>query len=178
MLDVAITASLLSYRFRDRNTVSIRTERGTIIAIPDLGKAINEAITFINRETAPGEPVAVMPEGTSLNFLTDRPNPLREEITTPGYLNQEDEQRAIRQLVQSDTKLVLVANRATSEFGAAAFGKDYCKTLMGWIEQNFEPCAIFGADQDQSQQIGDKTFFIRAYRKRTASQLTDVALAK
>jgi len=178
MLDVAITASLLSFRFRDRNTSPIKTERGTIIAIPDLGRAINEAIAFINRETIPGEPVAVMPEGTSLNFFTDRPNPLREEITTPGYLNQEGEERAIRQLQQSNTKFVLVANRATSEFGAEAFGKDYCKTLMAWIDQNFAPCAIFGVDQDWNQQIGDKNFFIRAYRKRGALQPPDLAIVR
>jgi hypothetical protein len=116
-----------------------------------------------------------MPEGTSLNFFTDRPNPLREEITTPGFLNQEGEERAIRQLVLSNTRYVLIANRATSEFGAEAFGRDYCQTLMRWIEQNFEPCAIFGVDQDQDQQIGDKTFFIRAYRRRSLSEPSKIA---
>jgi len=166
LLDVAITASLLSFRFRDRNTYALNTDRGTIIAIPDLGQSIDEAISFIKRETVPGEPVAVMPEGTSLNFFTDRPNPLREEITTPGYLNREGEERAIRQLIQSDTRFVLVANRATSEFGPEAFGRDYCQNLMQWIEQNFEACAIFGRDHGPNQQIGDKTFFIRAYKKR------------
>jgi 4-amino-4-deoxy-L-arabinose transferase-like glycosyltransferase len=169
LLDVAITAGLLSFKFRDRNTYALNTDRGTIIAIPDLGQSIDEAISFIKRETEPGEPVAVMPEGTSLNFFTDRPNPLREEITTPGFLNREGEDRAIRQLIQSDTRLVLVANRATSEFGAEAFGRDYCQTLMRWIEQNFEACAIFGRDHNPDLQIGDKTFFIRAYRKRGVS---------
>ena len=169
LLDVAITAGLLSFKFRDRNTYAVDTDRGTIIAIPDLGQSIDEAITFIKRETAPGEPVAVMPEGTSLNFFTDRPNPLREEITTPGYLDHEGEERAIRQLIQSNTRLVLVANRATSEFGPEAFGRDYCQTLMQWIEQNFEACAIFGRDHNPNQQIGDKTFFIRAYKKRAVS---------
>ena len=166
LLDVAITAGLLSFRFRDRNTYALNTDRGTIIAIPDLGHSIDEAIAFIKHETAPGEPVAVMPEGTSLNFFTDRPNPIREEITTPGYLDREGEERVIKQLIQSDTRFVLVANRATSEFGAEAFGRDYCQTLMQWIEQNFEACAIFGRDHDPNQQIGDKTFFIRAYKKR------------
>jgi hypothetical protein len=166
LLDVAITAPQFSFRFRDRNTYVLHTDRGTMIAIPDLGKAIDEAIGFIKVETAPGEAVAVMPEGTSLNFFTDRPNPLREEITTPGYLDREGEERAIRQLIQSDTRLVLVANRATSEFGPEAFGRDYCQTLMQWIEQNFEACAVFGPDHNPNQQIGDKTFFIRAYRRR------------
>lgn len=169
LADVVITAALLSFRFRDRNTFVLNTDRGAMIAVPDLGKAITEAIGFIESETAIGEPVAVMPEGTSLNFFTDRPNPLREEITTPGYLDRAGEERAIKQLIQSDTRLVLVVNRATSEFGPAAFGRDYCQILMQWIEQNFEACAIFGPDHNPNQEIGDKTFFIRAYRKRGAS---------
>jgi hypothetical protein len=128
---------------------------------------MDEAIHFIKRETTVGEPVAVMPEGSSLDFFTDRVNPLREEITTPGYLDIEGERRAIDQLKQSNTKYVMVTNRPTSEFGPKVFGRDYCQVLMQWIEQNFEECAIFGPDHDPNLQIGDKTFFIRAYRKRT-----------
>jgi hypothetical protein len=60
-----------------------------------------------------------------------------------------------------------LTNRATPEFGAKVFGQDYCRTLMGWIEQNFEECAILGPNHNPSQQIGDPTFFIRAYRKRS-----------
>jgi len=97
-----------------------------------------------------------------------RTSPLREEIITPGYLDREGEERAINQLVQSNTRFVFVTNRATSEFGPKVFGRDYCQTLMQWIEQNFEECAILGPDHSTNQQIGDKTFFIRAYRKRTA----------
>ncbi len=165
LLDVAVTASLLSFRFRDRNTFVLNTDRGTMIAIPDLGQSINDAMAFIKRETGPGEPVAVMPEGTSLNFFTDRPNPLREEITTPGYLDREGEERAIRQLIQSDTRLVFVANRATSEFGPEAFGRDYCQTLMHSIEHNFEACAIFGPDPNPNPGFGDKKVLIRPHRK-------------
>jgi len=166
LADVLITAALLSFRFRDRNTYVLNTDRGTMVAIPDLGKSIDEAINFIKQQTVVGEPVAVMPEGTSLNFFTDRPNPLREEITTPGYLDRAGEERAIAQLTQSRTRFVLVANRATSEFGAEAFGRDYCQTLMKWIDQNFDACAMFGPDHNPDLQIGDKTFFIRAYKRR------------
>jgi len=79
LLDVAITRAAVLISLSGRNTYVLNTDRGTMVAIPDLGKAIDEAIGFIKLETAPGEPVAVMPEGTSLNFFTDRPNPLREE---------------------------------------------------------------------------------------------------
>ncbi|HXG90853.1 MAG TPA: hypothetical protein VNN73_00600, partial [Blastocatellia bacterium] len=166
LADVVATAGLLAYRYRAKNTYPIVTERGTIIAVPDLGQAVEEAMDFIKKETAPGEAVAVMPEGTSLNFFTERPNPIREEITTPGYLDAAGEERAIRQLEQSNTRLILVTNRATPEFGPAVFGRDYCERLMAWIDANFEPVAIFGPDKSDDLQIGDKTFFIRAYRKK------------
>lgn len=166
LADVIATAGLLAYRYRIKNTYPITTERGTIIAVPDIGKAMDEAIEFINRETAPGDSVAVMPEGTSLNFFTNRPNPLKEEITTPGFLDLEGEQRAIRQLDESNTQLVLITNRRTSEFGADVFGRDYCQRLMGWIDENFEAVAIFGPSHDPNLQIGNPTFFIRAYKKR------------
>ncbi len=166
LIDAVITSGLLAYRYRVRNTYPIVTERGTMVAVPDLGEAFEQAIAFINRETTPGESVAVMPEGTSLLFLTNRKNPLREEITTPGFLDRQGEERAIRQLTESNTRLILIANRATSEFGATIFGRDYCQHLMGWIKNNYEESMVFSPEGNQNLQIGDKVFFIKAYTKK------------
>jgi hypothetical protein len=166
LADIAVTAGLLAYRFRTRNTTAIATARGTIIAVPDIGQAWNEALDYIEQNTAPADALAVMPEGTSLDFFSGRRNPLREEITTPGFLDEAGEGRAIRQLQEADTKLIFITNRLTSEFGAAVFGRDYCQHLMQWIEANYEPCAIFGPDKNSDLQIGDRTFFIRAYCRK------------
>src|SRR5205085_5834994 len=167
LADVAVTAGLLAYRFRARNTTAIATPRGTIIAVPDVGQAWNEALAYVEQHTTPAEAIAVMPEGTSLNFFTGRRNPLREEITTPGFLDEAGEERAIRQLRDADTKLILITNRKTSEFSAAVFGRDYCQHLMQWVEQNYEPCAMFGPDKNPGLQIGDRSFFIRAYCRKS-----------
>jgi hypothetical protein len=37
---------------------------------------------------------------------------------------------------------------------------------MQWVEANYEPCAVFGPNHNPDAQIGDKSFFIRAYKKR------------
>jgi 4-amino-4-deoxy-L-arabinose transferase-like glycosyltransferase len=166
IVDAIATSGLLAYRYRTRNTHSVVTARGTMIAVPDVGESVDQAIAFINREIPEGDPLAVMPEGTSLNFFTGRPNPLREEITTPGFLDAQGEERAIRQLIDSNTRVVMVTNRPTPEFGASIFGRDYCRRLMQWVEENFEQVAIFGPDHDPNLQIGDKTFFIRAYKRK------------
>lgn len=168
LADAVITSGLLAYRYRSRNDYPLVTERGTILAVQDLGKSFDQAIAYINRETQPGEPVAVLPEGTSLLFFTNRTNPLREEITTPGFLDLAGEERAIRRLTETNTRIVLIANRATSEFGATIFGRDYCQHLMEWIKANYEEGEVFSPEGNRSFQIGDKVFFIKAYRKKSA----------
>jgi hypothetical protein len=168
-IDVLGTAPLIAYRFRERNTYRLSTPRGTMIAVPDLGQAVDEATKYILNNTGPEEPVAVLPEGTSLNFFTGRRNPLREEITTPGFLDLKGEQRAIAQIESSNTRLIMITNRATPEFGASVLGRDYCRDLFQWVEANFDRVAVFGPDKSPDLEIGDRTFFIRAYRRKDSS---------
>jgi hypothetical protein len=166
LADVVLTAILISYRYRINDTYPVSTARGTIVTQPELGRAFDEAVGFINNQSRPGEPIAVLPEGTSLDFLTDRRNPLREEIVTPGFLDGAGELRAIRQLEESDTRLILITNRPTPEFGPTFFGADYCRSLANWIDSNYELAGVFGINHDPDQKIGDKTFFIKAYARR------------
>lgn len=167
LTDAVLTSFLLVYRYRVRNTYPIVTARGAMLAVPDIGQAFAEAFAFINRETAPGDYVAVMPEGTSLLFFTDRRNPLREEITTPGFVDAAAEERAIARLQQTSTKLIFVANRATSEFGPIRFGVDYNQRLMNWVKENYVESEVFGPSHDPNLKIGDPVFFLRAYRLKT-----------
>lgn len=166
------TAIVFGVRYRRDNNYPISTARGTIIAVPEMGKAFMAAIEFLERETVPGEPVAVIPEGTSLNFFTDRPHPLRDDILMPGMLDREAEEHAIRKLIDSKTQFVLLANRPTPEFGAAVIGRDYYTRLMGWIEENFEACAIFAERPDPALEVGSKTFFIKAFKKKRVDEIS------
>jgi hypothetical protein len=38
---------------------------------------------------------------------------------------------------------------------------------MGWIEANYEVAAVFGEEASAESQIGDRRFFIKAYRRKT-----------
>ncbi len=166
LMSAVIAAAMLGVRYRTRDTVVIASSRGTMIAETEVGHAWNEALAYIDSHTAPGEPVAVLPEGTSLTFLSGRRNPLREEIATPGFLDSHGNARAIRQLEDARTRLVLVANRPTAEFGPNAFGRDYSVELMRWVQSHYQPCAMFGAVKNPGLQVGDRPFFIRAYCAR------------
>jgi hypothetical protein len=165
-LSAVINSVVLAYRYQTRNTVPISAARGTLIAEPDMGQAFNEALEYITRLTDRDDAVAVIPEGTAIDFLSERRNPLREEIITPGYLDARGEERAIGQLRDAGTALILIPNRPTREFGPAVFGRDYCRRLMQWIEANYSTCGIFGPVKDNGLTIGDRPFFIRAYCRR------------
>jgi hypothetical protein len=103
-----------------------------------------------------------VPEGSSLNFLADRPAPLRYEILTPGFLTADGERRAIAQLEAKQVKLIFLLNRPTKEFGCPAFGRDCYRILGEWIDASYQATAVFGERANLASQIGDAPFFIKA----------------
>jgi hypothetical protein len=162
------TAMVTVYRWQHHFTFELKTPRGTMRVLPDEGMAFAQAMAFIQQRTSEGDAVLIMPEGTSLLFFTSRRNPLPEEITTPGLL---DEPRAIRRLREEVVPLVLVANRPTVEFGAAVLGRDYHVDLMREVHARYASCGLFGRDVPRDAEIGAPRFFLRAYclRGDTAS---------
>ncbi|MBZ5539945.1 MAG: glycosyltransferase family 39 protein [Acidobacteriia bacterium] len=158
-----VTAGTLCVRYRRKFTYPIVTPRGTWRTYPELGLAMDQALQFIEKNTARGDAVAILPEGSALNFLTDRRNPLREEIIVPGYVDAAGEERAIERLRSQRVPLVLIANRPTREYAQTIFGVDYNQRLFSWIEQNYRLCGVFGPRPDPSLSIGSPVFFIRSY---------------
>jgi hypothetical protein len=162
-LAAGATMVTVTVRYRSQPEYALATGRGEMKVNPAYGTAFEQAIQMIDGRTAPGDAVAVLPEGTSLDFLTGRRNPLREEIITPGLLDDGGEEQAIARLRGTDTKLVFVANRPTPEFGAPVFGRDYDQQLMDWIDANYSLCETLGENTRPPLEIGDQRFFIRAY---------------
>jgi len=160
---VLVTAVTLSVRYRRKFGYSLSTARGSWRTPVDVGIAFSQALQFIEKRTAPGDAVAILPEGTALLFLSERRNPLREEMVTPGFLDVPGEERAIESLRRWQAPLIFIANRPTPEFAETSFGKDYNQRLMSWIEQNYDVCGVFGPRPDATLQIGAPVFFLRAY---------------
>jgi len=160
---VLVTAATLSVRYRRKFPYSLVSARGTWRTPADVGIAFMQAMQFIEKRTVPGDAVAILPEGTSLVFLSERRNPLRDEIVTPGFLDAAGEERAIESLHRSQAPLIFIANRPTPEFAETSIGKDYNQHLMYWIEQNYHVCGVFGPRPDPALQIGAAVFFLRAY---------------
>ncbi|MBN2243820.1 MAG: glycosyltransferase family 39 protein [Acidobacteria bacterium] len=167
-LSVALTAILVLFvsRYKDHKSYRVETPRGGFTASAGIGPAVSQTLEFIGRNSGAGEYILALPEGSSLNFLSGRPAPLRHEVMTPGFLDRRAELDAIRTLEEKNVRLVFLFNRPTSEFGAEKFGRDYCRTLWRWIESNYALDAVFGDGAAAETEIGDPAFFIKCFKKK------------
>ena len=163
LLILSATIAVVSHRYQTGDYLTLQTARGSM-QVTD--SAYAQALDFLVDETEPSDYVLAIPEGSSLNFLASRREPLRYQILTPGFLDGEAEKRAIRQLKNKRVQVIFLLNRPTAEFGSTVFGRDYYRELMGWIEANYELAALFGEGVQEDSTIGDPNFFIKCYRRR------------
>ncbi|MBL8170709.1 MAG: hypothetical protein JNJ50_21290, partial [Acidobacteria bacterium] len=137
---------------------------GHLYAPKVTGKELQEALAFISAQTAPGEAIAVLPEGSDLAFLTGRRILFRHQILIPGLMNVADEQAAIAALPR--IRYVLIVNRPMREFGVEAFGRDFYSGLGQAIERQYEVLKVCGDTTLADPQIGAPQFFIKILHRR------------
>jgi 4-amino-4-deoxy-L-arabinose transferase-like glycosyltransferase len=167
MLLVLLVATTVIFGVRYRKTYNyeIKAQRGHLFAPGSSGPVISSALDLIEKETRPGEAIAVLPEGSDLAFLTGRRMPLRHQILIPGLMSEKDEAEAIVQLQEQRVRFVLIVNRPMREFGAEAFGRDFYPTLGGWIDEHYRLVEVIGAGRGENPQIGAPDYFIKVFIK-------------
>ena len=163
LLLLSAAIAVVSYRYQTGDYLTLQTARGSMY-VQD--SAFAQALDFLADETEPRDHILAIPEGSSLNFLASRPEPLRYQILTPGFLDGDAERQAIEQLKNKRVQFIFLLNRPTTEFGATVFGRDYYRELMDWIEANYELAVLFGEGVQADSTIGDPNFFIKCYKRR------------
>jgi hypothetical protein len=159
-LALAVQYNIIS---RTHRSFEVGAERGTFFTIPEFGAPLVESIRFVSECTGPQEPVAVLPQGTLINFLASRPFPLREEIIVPGFVTGAAEEEAISQLDESRAPVVMLVNFPTPDYLDRGFGVDYNQKLMRWVTERYHLDARFSMHKERELQFGDSEFFIQAY---------------
>jgi 4-amino-4-deoxy-L-arabinose transferase-like glycosyltransferase len=162
---VVLYAAISTSQYRRLLTFEISTPRGRFFEEPEIGRPMAEAIRFIQQRTTPSDEVAVLPQGTGLNFLTDRRYPLREDLLNPGLVEGAREVAAIERLATRRVPVVVIFNLLTPEYGDRAFGIDYNQNLFRWIEENYRLVATFGPQSDRQLRLGDQEMFFSVYER-------------
>jgi hypothetical protein len=132
-----VTLTLEYYPIHSRS-YTVSSDRGTLYATPEVGKAFSEVLTFLESTRQKSQPVMVMPEDTALYFFSGTSAPSRWYIVTPQVLPPgETTDKYIQELERADIRYAIVSDRATPEFGLPVFGVDYGQQIFTWLQSNF-----------------------------------------
>ncbi len=148
-------------RFATEFRFEASSPRGNFRLVDAHHPAYQEALDYLRQHSLPGDRIAVFPEGSDLAFFSERKMPLRHQILLPGLVSAADERRMIAQLSSEPVRYVLIVNRATREFGAEVFGRDFYQDLGRAIRDQYHLAVVCGKNKRPEIEIGDSEFFIK-----------------
>jgi hypothetical protein len=142
VIAIAFAGRLVQYGSDER--VAIPGTGGMLSAPRAEADQIRELSDLIRQEAGPGGGVVVFPEGEVLNYLTGRPNPIRDKLYLPGYVTPGNEARIVEELSQASPSALVIWPRPLGEYGSGFFGQDYALSLERWIEARYRPRPVAG----------------------------------
>jgi hypothetical protein len=126
------------------------------------GSLVNAALADLAQRAAPGETLAVFPEGVMLNWLARRANPTPYVNFMPSELLLFGEPRIAAAFRAHPPDWVLLVHKDTGEYGYPLFGPDYGRELATWIQESYEPVSLHGQPPLQPNTL----FGIQLMRRR------------
>jgi 4-amino-4-deoxy-L-arabinose transferase-like glycosyltransferase len=136
---LALAGGGLALKDARADSIAVKGHAGTLSESPESAKLYQDALGWIERSTAPGEPIFVAPMMTGLYALSGRNTPLEEISMLPGALpSPADERRAIAVLDAANVRLILTDDRRWPGYGHGAFGETFDRDLSRWIETTYE----------------------------------------
>lgn len=110
------------------------------------GQAVNQALAWLEKNTPPDATLAVLPEGSAINYLSRRVNPTPCLDWMPNVLIALGQTTMTAAFEKSPPGYICLVTRDTSEFGVGPFGQssDYGLALMQWIKTNYTPVYMVG----------------------------------
>lgn len=128
---IALYAAVALYP--DKGT-TIHTAAGSFVGDTESAVAQQEAIEFVRDNTRPGEPILALPADAGMYFLTDRPQPLYENMFLPGLIvSQAEQEDAVARLKREGVRYAILSSRDTSAFETGRFGVGYDRVLGRYI---------------------------------------------
>ena len=101
-------------------------------------KAINYAIKYIQQYSTPEQKILFLPEGTALNFLTERPIDLHLHMADRLYYEAIGAENIIENIKNNDYEMVFVVKG----YGLTKFGKPYLYSddnpVVVYLKQNYK----------------------------------------
>jgi len=120
----------------------------------DRGRSVAQALPKIETLIGPEQTLVVLPEGVMLNYLTRRITPIPHINFMPLELIMFGEDRILDDLRDTPPHFIVLAHKATSDYGYRFFGRDYGQRIMHWVNENYEVIEQIGAPPLRSNDFG------------------------
>ena len=133
---VAVVAVLNGRRV---NPVPLETKYGTLRVSQRVAENYRAALAFLQEKKERGEAVLILPEDTTLYFLSDTHTPTRVYPFTPGVVAPgKMTEELFREIEEKNVKYLLWSNRTFGEYGVSNFGRDFNQELVHYLAARFE----------------------------------------
>jgi hypothetical protein len=131
---VGYTGSLLLRRGEDTPT---GLARAPLLVNENQARFLAVVGRYLDENTRPGEAILSVPGFQLVYFLYDRRNPTRYLHVRRSLGSREEEDRFIRDVEQSDTRVVLFTDMAIDGMPDRRF-QVYAKRIYDWMTENYE----------------------------------------
>jgi hypothetical protein len=115
---------------------------GFLAAPPALAAAVELAARQVRERTPTGAPLVVFPDGAVLNYLSDRPNPLRHKLYVAGFLRSSNEEAILLELKRNPPAAVVILDRPDGHEPPRVFGIEYGSRVRRWLEERYDLRAL------------------------------------
>lgn len=118
------------------------------------GTVVNAALREIATRVAPGQTLAVLPEGIMINYLSRRIAPTPYMSFLPGDMKIFGESAMTNALRERSPDWILLVDRDSSEYGPRRFGEDYALKIGELLRTSYRPCSTLGAEPMRGKGFG------------------------
>lgn len=150
-----VRISATGYR---RNDVQLGSG-GDRLVMAEKGTLVVQAIDWLQDNMAPGETLAVFPEGAMLNYQVRRANSTPFFTLLPPELIMFGEENILHAYENQPPDVVAVIKRTTREYGFTAFGEGYAEDLDHWLRSNYQ--VVYSIVEPEFEPDYSRVFILR-----------------
>lgn len=116
----------------------VKTDRGQIYIDKNLSMATNELINFIQKNTKKNDKIVIFPEGTFVNFLTDRKSDNYYNSLIPLYFEVLGEKKFINHFKKNMPEYIVFNNiNMSKDYYFENICNDYAFEFCEFVEKNY-----------------------------------------
>lgn len=137
--------SFRSYRLYEKQDYAVGKGGDTLVASGfSGGKGVEILLEQIERVMAPEDDFIMLPEGTLVNYLSRRKNPVKYTSFLPSDMTIYGEGTILAAIMEARPDFIILISRDTIEYGAHYLGQDYGHEIFSFITAGYEDVVRIG----------------------------------